>query len=411
MNANATGAASGSNIAAIRWLTYLMFFMFAMTTDAVGVIIPKVIAEFKLNQTTAGALHYGSMAGIMSAGLLLGFLADRFGRRRTILLGLGVFATTAFCVPLAPRFTALLVLISLAGLAIGVFKTGALALVGDLSSSTRELTSTMNLVEGFFGVGAIVGPLIVTMLAASGVSWRWLYVIAGGLCSILFVIALLARYPQEPRSADAAPRSVVTALRLVKDPFALGFSLAAMLYVAVECAIYVWMPTLLSGLSASLLVRAGYALPAFFIMRAAGRFVGAWLLQTFEWSLALLICAGAILACFAGSMIGGLQAALYLLPLSGLFMSIIYPTINSKGIGCFKAEDQGSVAGVILFFTCLGAILGPMSMSVLSDRSGDAGAGFWLATGFCAAFFVAALHNFHRKPAHARLAQNASEVV
>ena len=76
MASNTLDPSSRNNVAAIRWLTYLMFFMFAMTTDAVGVIIPKVIAEFKLNQTTAGALHYGSMAGIMSAGLLLGFLAD-----------------------------------------------------------------------------------------------------------------------------------------------------------------------------------------------------------------------------------------------------------------------------------------------------------------------------------------------
>jgi fucose permease len=27
----------------IRWLTYMMFFMFAMTSDAVGMIIPELI--------------------------------------------------------------------------------------------------------------------------------------------------------------------------------------------------------------------------------------------------------------------------------------------------------------------------------------------------------------------------------
>ncbi|MFZ9183612.1 MAG: enoyl-CoA hydratase-related protein, partial [Hylemonella sp.] len=47
---------------------------------------------------------------------------------------------------------------------IGIFKSGALALIGDISSSTRQHASNMNLVEGFFGVGAIVGPAIVTML-------------------------------------------------------------------------------------------------------------------------------------------------------------------------------------------------------------------------------------------------------
>ena len=30
----------------IKWLTFLMFMMFAMTTDSVGVIIPEVIKEY-----------------------------------------------------------------------------------------------------------------------------------------------------------------------------------------------------------------------------------------------------------------------------------------------------------------------------------------------------------------------------
>ena len=40
-------------------------------------------------------------------------------------------------------------------------------------------------------------------------------------------------------------------------------------------------------------------------------------------------------------------AAVYLLPLSGLFMSMIYPTLNSKGISCFPKVEHGAVAGVI----------------------------------------------------------------
>jgi fucose permease len=151
-----------------------MFFMFAMTTDSVGLIIPQVVREFGLSLTTAGALQYGSMLGIASAGLGLGFLADRVGRKRTILLGLALFATTAYAFPAAGSFAAIPGLIFVAGAAIGIFKTGALVLVGDVSASTIERTSTMNLVEGYFGVGAIVGPLIVAELVARGVSWRYL---------------------------------------------------------------------------------------------------------------------------------------------------------------------------------------------------------------------------------------------
>jgi hypothetical protein len=60
------------------------------------------------------------------------------------------------------------------GVAIGIFKTGALALIGDISQSTVEHTATMNTVEGFFAVGAIIGPAIVAHLLAGGTSWKWL---------------------------------------------------------------------------------------------------------------------------------------------------------------------------------------------------------------------------------------------
>ena len=59
-------------------------------------------------------------------------------------------------------------LLGLSGLAIGVFKTGALALIGDISTSTAQHTSIMNTAEGFFGVGAIIGPAILARLLAAG---------------------------------------------------------------------------------------------------------------------------------------------------------------------------------------------------------------------------------------------------
>ena len=73
-----------------------MFMMFAMTTDAVGVIIPEVIKEFDLSMTAAGAFHYTTMTAIALSGILLGHLADRFGRKTTIIAGLSLFALSSF---------------------------------------------------------------------------------------------------------------------------------------------------------------------------------------------------------------------------------------------------------------------------------------------------------------------------
>jgi fucose permease len=512
------------NLAAIKWLTYLMFMMFAMTTDSVGKIIEEVMKQYDLSNVAAGAFHYAPMTAIALAGIFLGFLADRVGRKNTIVLGLAIFAINSYLFAAGDAFGFFLSLLVVSGAAIGIFKTGALALIGDISRSTKEHTTTMNTVEGFFGVGAIIGPAIVTMLLTRGFSWKWLYLIAGTICVLLILTALLVKYPKTVKTVDE-PIDLNRTMGMMRNPYALGFSLAIFFYVATECAIYVWMPTLLGSASISagevvdaqslagklgqparpldawlssqlspdaqkalsnwqsqaadpksqlkallkgmnkviggpsifeeqrfrgislrdatkeligqnpqdssaerlnrLLIEdaypaevsgnplltssfgflaMSYAISVFFILRAAGRFLGAWVLARFNWTSVMALFSLAILGCFAGSAAGGLSYAIWLLPLSGLFMSMIYPTLNSKGISCFPKTEHGAVSGVILFFTCASAALGPLAMGAVSDVFGHARYGFVLATVFAALLFAGLLVNWLFDPARTRLA-------
>jgi fucose permease len=370
--------------------------MFAMTTDSVGIIIPEVIKTFRLTLTAAGTFQYATMAGIAVAGLGLGSLADRFGRRPTIIGGLSLFAAASYLFAVGDSFLFFAVLMALSGIAIGVFKTGALALIGDLSASTREHTSMMNTVEGFFGVGSIVGPAILAYLLGNGVSWKWLYVIAGTMCVLLIVTAALVRYPESTTSRSAA--GLNGTLEAMKNPYILAFSIGVFLYVAVEAAIYVWMPTLLAAYRGSTAWLATYAISVFFILRAAGRFLGAWLLIRLPWHAALAVMSGCIVLCFAVSVIKGVEWAVYLLPASGLFMSVMYPTMNSKGISCAPRSEHGAAAGVILFFTCVSAVVAPLAMGAVSDAMGQIAYGFWLATGFAGLLFVGLLFNWAVDP-------------
>lgn len=385
---------TGRNLATIKALTFVMFMMFAMTTDSVGMIIPEIIRHFSLSMTAASAFQYATMGGIALGGFFLGFLADRIGRKATIVLGLAAFAADAYLFAAGNSFAFFVALLAISGLSIGVFKTGALALIGDISRSTTEHTSIMNLVEGFFGVGSIIGPVLLAKLLGLGVHWKWLYMIAGSMCVLLVAMALTVEYPRTVRTSNE-PVNLSRTLAMIKNPYALGFSLGEFLYVVTECAIYVWMPTLLTGKSGFF---AEYSISIFFLLRAGGRFVGAWLLKHFSWASSLVILSAAILACFTGSVIGGPDTAVYLLPLSGLFMSVIYPTLNSKGISCFPKTEHGAVSGVMLFFTCVAAAVGPLAMGAVSDAMGGARYGFILATGSSALLCVGLLLNWILNP-------------
>jgi fucose permease len=84
---------------------------------------------------------------------------------------------------------------------------------------------------------------------------------------------------------------------------------------------------------------------------------------------------------------------------------VIYPTLNSKGISCVPKDEHGAAAGVILFFTCLSAVIAPLAMGVLSDITGQIAYGFWLATGLAALLFAGLLANWFANPARGVLAR------
>ena len=142
------------------------------------------------------------------------------------------------------------------------------------------------------------------------------------------------------------------------------------------------------------------------------RFVGSirfW--RTFHLWLSLLLSlqllawfGSAIFICFALSMYFGVAAALWLMPLSGLFMSMMYPTLNSKGISCFPRQQHGAAAGLILAFTALAAALGPLLMGLVGDVMGDVRHGFYLATGFALLLMLGLWWNHFVQPAARRLA-------
>lgn len=392
----------------LKALVFLMFAMFAMTTDSVGTVIPEVIREFQLGLTAGGSFQYATMAGIGISAIALGFLADRIGRKATILIGLVLFGVSSALFAAGHSFLFFTSLLFVSGIGIGIFKSGALALIGDLSRSTGEHARTMNLIEGFFGVGAIIGPAIVAYMLLHGASWKWVYLIAAMLCALLVLGSAAARFPR-PIVTRTEPVRASAAIRMAGDPPARFFGTALMLYVGAEAAIYVWAPTYLADYSGSWLWLAAYVVSIFFVLRAAGRFLGVWLLARFDWSSVILVCSAAMAALFWIAVIGGRDVAIFALPATGLFMSVLYPTLNSTGISCYDKGRHGSIAGLLLFFTCVSAVLAPLAMGALGEWLADSSYAILLGGVFATLLALLCGWNKSRAPFAALLAQRDAD--
>jgi fucose permease len=71
-----------------------------------------------------------------------------------------------------------------------------------------------------------------------------------------------------------------------------------------------------------------------------------------------------------------------------------------------RAEGHhGAAAGVLLFFTCVAAVVAPLMLGAAGDAFGDILYGYWLASGFAVLLFCGSILNWALNPTRAVLEQ------
>jgi maltose/moltooligosaccharide transporter len=117
-----------------------------------------------------------------------GFIAGRFGRKRTIITGLVVFAillAVAFFVPVVP---VIIVLLAVGGLAWSLVNINSLPMVVDISPSEETLGTYTGLYYIAGTLAAVVGPILNGwVIDMTGSNYNMIFVVTPAF----FVLAIL----------------------------------------------------------------------------------------------------------------------------------------------------------------------------------------------------------------------------
>lgn len=144
--------------------------------------------------TNAFMLTFGSL--LMAAGAL----ADRFGRKRIFLLGIGLFASISLALSLAPSVLAIDTLRAIQGIgAAAALASGTAALAQEFDSPSR--TRAFSLLGTTFGAGLAFGPILAGALI-DNIGWRAVFL----LTTVIGLIALAVawRVMRETRAPAVA---------------------------------------------------------------------------------------------------------------------------------------------------------------------------------------------------------------
>ncbi len=166
-----------------------------MKPATLGFVMPGMRQEYGISASTASLLALFAMIGTTAGSILWGILADRFGRRGSILLAALIFISTCICGTM-PTFEWNLCMCFIMGLSAGGLLPIVFALLAEMTPARHR--GWLSVLLG--GLGTAGG-----YLAASGAaawlepifSWRilWLLNLPTGL-----LVVLLSRFiPESPR--------------------------------------------------------------------------------------------------------------------------------------------------------------------------------------------------------------------
>lgn len=379
----------------------IAFFGVGAANASFGPLLPELAARNGLPLAQAGLIVSFIFFGVGVANPIAGVLSDRFGRGPILLFG--ILCTGAFAVGIsASRSAPLLLALSFGmGMGGGIVVLGTNLLVVDLFG--ERSVSPINLVNMFFGLGAVTGP------ALASLTWRWCQT---ALPALLFAILLM--YTQLPvlailqrrlfstlratgsrpdASADEASASPqVSGRSIFRSPLLWVFGAVVLFDLGMEQSLNGWTAVYMHRSTGIGMANAALVVSAFWIAFTIGRLAAASIANRIS---ARALLSGSLLAGAAGVALINLSADTISLSVAGfMFIGLgfgpIFPTVVA-GVGNAFGRAAGTATGVVLMLGTVGGIIFVWLEGLVLEESGTASAAHLLIAMLLAVMICLAL--------------------
>nr|WP_255402277.1 L-fucose:H+ symporter permease [Pseudoxanthomonas sp. CF125] len=373
-----------------------IFFMWGFLTCLNDILIPHLKAVFELNYARAMLVQFTFFGAYFLMSLPAGRLVAHLGYKKGIVAGLAIAGVGALGFwPAAELriYEAFLAALFVLATGITVLQVAAnpyVALLGPESTSSSRLTLAQALNSLGTAIAPIFGGLLIlgntvksadqiaAMPLAEQIAYRTQeaqsvqgpYV---GLAVVLFLLAVfvyLFRLPALTETTEKADHLKHTLREALRHRHVLFGVLGIFFYVGAEVAIgsflvnYLSMPNI-GGFTEQEATR---YVSAYWTLAMIGRFAGSAIMVKFSPRKLLAIFAAVNVALLAMTMLGEGRIAVYSIVATGLFNSIMFPTIFALGI-----ERLGPLTGKassLLIMAIVGGAIVPYLQGILADSMG-----------------------------------------
>ncbi len=347
----------------------------------------RIMAEWTLAPAAMGLIFSAGLLGVGLGSFVLSPLADRFGRRPAVLIGLVLISCGMLAVWGVTGPRQLATLRGITGLGIGLLLPCLNTAAAEYSPARWQSFAISVYATGYPIGGALCGALAPYLNMHAG--WRSLYV-AGGVASTSLLLACAWLLPEslqfllqvQPAGALRAAQRIATRLQLPPllalpprrqtaasisplTPFQAGLASRALLISAAffllwltEFFIVNWTPAILAreGLGALAAARGG-------LMLTVGGMGGTFLVGLFGVRIELIrVCVVYLVSSFVLAMVFGFSSGVgLLLPICGILGFVLFGSavgLYAVAARVFPPPVRASGTGVAVAFGRAGAVLG-----------------------------------------------------
>jgi multidrug resistance protein len=185
------------------WPTYVVLLLSCFITMEASAFqapaIPSIARHFEVSAGLSAMISLIYYLGVIVFSPISGRLADSFGRKRMLVIGLSVFAASEFLAALVTNFSMLLVARFVQGACVGCILPCVLSYAGYLFPPQKR-GMPLGVLVFAMGLGATTGALIGGYLI-DWLGWRSIYWVSGVL-ALVGLVVLQWRVPETPTSSD-----------------------------------------------------------------------------------------------------------------------------------------------------------------------------------------------------------------
>lgn len=171
-------------------------FLYGFDTVTVSNAAPVILKQWNITSAAFGIVFSSWTLGCMAGMLILGSLANKLGRRKTILIAVGIVTLMSICTVFATNVATLTVIRVLDGVGSGGLIPCAVTLMSDYAPVKSKAKFVIFMNTGS-SVGAVIGALTAASIVKS-LGWHSLFITLFIFC-VIGLILLFAAIPESIR--------------------------------------------------------------------------------------------------------------------------------------------------------------------------------------------------------------------